>query len=250
MLHIYICEDQIQYLNSIQNCIKKTIIIHNLHLEIAGTFTNPHDLLNSIRFSAQIGIYFLDIDLVSNLNGLSLAQEIRKVDPRGFIIFITSHSRMCPLSFQMKLEILDYIVADDLKSLADQITSCLIDVVEKCASIRDNRIKLFPIRINDQICFFHFDDIVYFETNFKSHKITLCTTHEMTEFYSSLKEISARLDSRFWLCHRSYLVNTDYIRQIDQSANTLTLFTGKTIPFSTRKKKELLKFLPGFYSSI
>lgn len=94
MLSVYICEDEIPQLDFIQKSIQRSILIHNLDLTITAASSNPYDILNAARSSVQTGIYFLDIVLNSDMDGLTLAQEIRKIDSRGFIVFITSHSEM------------------------------------------------------------------------------------------------------------------------------------------------------------
>lgn len=48
------------------------------------------------------------------MNGFELAQEIRKFDPRGFIIFITTHAELSYMTFTYKVEALDYIIKDDI----------------------------------------------------------------------------------------------------------------------------------------
>ena len=66
---------------------------------VLGT-SDPNEVLKKIEGSQNMGIFFLDIDLKSTMNGLTLAQKIRKIQPRCYIIFITSHSEMGFLTFQ------------------------------------------------------------------------------------------------------------------------------------------------------
>ena len=58
-------------------------------MEIILSTSNPYELLDTIENKDYTGIYFLDIDLNSNINGIDLAKKIRCYDPRGFIIFVT-----------------------------------------------------------------------------------------------------------------------------------------------------------------
>ena len=50
-----------------------------------------------VKASQGTVIYFLDIDLNSDMNGMKLAQQIRLFAPRGFIVFITAHSGLSAL---------------------------------------------------------------------------------------------------------------------------------------------------------
>ena len=50
------------------------------------------------------GIYFLDVDLKSDINGIKLGSKIREKDTRGFIIFTTTHLEMSYFAFKYKVE--------------------------------------------------------------------------------------------------------------------------------------------------
>ena len=144
MLYIYICEDEIPQLTYIKESIQKYILIYNLDLVYCGRFhKSALRIPDAACFSSHTGIYFLDINLNTDIDGLELAQKIREIDPRGFIVFITSHSEMASLTFQMKLEVLDYIIKDHPETLSDQIFQCLSNALKKYACIRDSRQKTF-----------------------------------------------------------------------------------------------------------
>ena len=51
----------------------------------------------------DVGCYFLDIQLEVDINGIKLGSEIRKYDPIGNIIFVTSHSELTYLTFVYKV---------------------------------------------------------------------------------------------------------------------------------------------------
>ncbi len=89
---------------------------------------NPEELIEQLKKSENTGLYFLDIDLKSSKNGLMLAKEIREYDPRGFIVFITSHSEMSFITFQYKVEALDFILKNDPHQLQHRICECIENV--------------------------------------------------------------------------------------------------------------------------
>ncbi|MBA5760556.1 response regulator, partial [Escherichia coli] len=66
---------------------------------------DPFELVSRMPRHQGMGLYFLDIDLGQpDMNGFELAQEIRKFDPRGFIIFITTHAELSYMTFTYKVE--------------------------------------------------------------------------------------------------------------------------------------------------
>ena len=54
-----------------------------------------------------------DIQLEADINGIKLGSEIRKYDPIGNIIFVTSHSELTYLTFVYKVSAMDFIFKDD-----------------------------------------------------------------------------------------------------------------------------------------
>ena len=99
MLDIFVCEDNAAQRRTVVNIIQNTVLIEELDMQITLDTGDPYMLLEKVKTSQNTGIYFLDIDLNSNMNGMKLAQQIRLYDPRGFIIFITAHSPFLPKIF-------------------------------------------------------------------------------------------------------------------------------------------------------
>ncbi|WP_378959272.1 hypothetical protein [Mediterraneibacter gnavus] len=94
MLDVYICEDNTKQLESISRYVSDTILIEQLDMQLACASTTPEKILEQVKISENTGVFFLDIGLHSKKTGLVLAQELREIQPRCFIIFITCHSEM------------------------------------------------------------------------------------------------------------------------------------------------------------
>ena len=125
MLDIYICEDNKKQLSLFTGYIRDALLIENLDMQIVLASSDPDEILEGMKASSNMGVFFLDIDLKSRINGLTLAQEIRKLQPRCFIIFITSHSEMGFLTFQYKVEPLDFIIKSSTEDIKRKIHDCL-----------------------------------------------------------------------------------------------------------------------------
>lgn len=83
MLDIFVCEDNEVQRRTIVQIIQNTVLIEELDMQLVLDAGDPYILLERVKTSQNTGIYFLDIDLGSNMNGLKLAQQIRLYDPRG-----------------------------------------------------------------------------------------------------------------------------------------------------------------------
>ena len=97
-------------------------------MNIICATTNPLELTQQINAKNQRAIYFLDVDLKhEQYDGFTLAKQIRKVDTRGFIIFVTTHEELMFETFKYRLEAMSYLIKDD-SSLEKQIRHCLEDI--------------------------------------------------------------------------------------------------------------------------
>ena len=104
MLEIIICEDNERQRNEVEKIISEGIMKLKLDTKIALSTSSYEEVIKYVETaSSKTFIYFLDVDISENINGIELAKIIRKYDPKGYIIFVTSHSEMTLLTFQYKV---------------------------------------------------------------------------------------------------------------------------------------------------
>ena len=91
MLSIYICDDIIEITSQFEKYIKKYLLCRDDDMELVCAATTPGEDLDILSMKGQCntGLYFLDVDLKSSMDGFQLAARIRDKDPNGFIVFIT-----------------------------------------------------------------------------------------------------------------------------------------------------------------
>lgn len=127
MLNVYVCEDDRKQLALFTKCIQNTILIEALDMQIVKSVTEPGEILDSLSATDPAGIFFLDIELAAAMDGFTLAKEIRRIQPRCFIIFITSHLELQRYTFQYKLEALDFIIKESTQQVEARIRECLLN---------------------------------------------------------------------------------------------------------------------------
>ena len=169
-----------------------------------------------------------------------MAEKIREYDPRGFIVFITTHAEMSYLTFIYKVEAMDYIIKDNFKNIRDSIHKCILNANKKYLSKTTELQKNFTVKVQDKVISMEYDKILFFETSPTIHKIILHGTDRSIEFYSKMKDIQDKLDSRFCRCHRSYLINKDNIKEINRSERVVYMINGESCLVSTRLIKNLI----------
>lgn len=237
MLKIYVCEDNLPEQMQIVSIIRKIICIEEYDMAFALATNNPHKLLSAIGRSPAAAIYFLDVRLNSDMNGIELAAEIRRFDPRGFIIFITAHEEACYLTFQYKVEAMDYIAKNDMRHLRISIADCLKKANELYTAITNTAHQLFRFKVGSQLITLPMEEILYFESSPAAHRIIAHTTNGTMEFYGSIRDLAGQADKRFLLSHRSCLVNTEYISSVDSAVPEIHLRNGAVCPVSARQLK-------------
>lgn len=239
MLKIYICEDIEVQRDKIQHVVENIVLMEDLDMELSCVSDDPHRILEEVKASEEAGIYFLDIELGTDMTGLTLAQEIRKYDPRGFIVFITTHSEMSYMTFIYKLEALDFILKDVPEELGKRVYECIMKANQRFASAKNRVQANFSVKVNEKVFTVDYDEILFFETSPNVHKIILHCKNRQMEFLGKIKEIEKEVDERFYRCHRSFLVNKDNIREIDFQKRVIYMVNGDECLISVRMMKGL-----------
>lgn len=239
MLNIFVCEDNTAQRQTIVKIIQNTVLVEELDMRLVSDAGDPYVLLEQVRTSQNTGIYFLDIDLNSDMNGIKLAQQIRLYDPRGFIIFITAHSELSYMTFQYRVEAMDFVLKDNPAEAKVKIRECLFHAMERY-TLQTNKVhKVYTIETGGRKISVDYDDIFFFETSGNIHKIILHAKERQIEFSGTMKELTGALDGNFVRCHRSFLVNKNNIKEVDAKNRIIYFTNGETCLMSTRMMKGL-----------
>lgn len=243
MIDIYICEDIQKQMEQISYYVKTAIMIEEYDMRLVLATDDAEVLLQAAKKSNNTGLYFLDIDLGKGKNGLELAKEIREYDPRGFIVFITSHSEMSWLTFQYKVEALDFIVKDEPQNIRYRIGECLEEVIQRSESITRGEEKTLTIVRGGQRITLRQNEIMFFETSVNEHKLIVHTRQKAMEFFGKIKDIEQEVGDDFLRCHRSYLINKKNVKKADYINKIIYMNDGSKCPISSRMLSQVKKKL-------
>ncbi|MEI5994991.1 LytTR family DNA-binding domain-containing protein [Candidatus Enterococcus mansonii] len=239
MLSVFIYEKNQTQKRQIESWIKNYIVIEEFNMEILLTTNNPNTLLEyKNKHSEKMGLYFIDINLTDEFNGIHLAAKIRELDSFGKIVFITAHKEFALQVFQHQIEALDFILKDNPKNVQKRIHRCLTLAEKRCQDERIKGTKILNIKQGTKITPILHENILFFETSVKPHKLILTHDKGIVEFSGSLNKIE-RLNENFFRCHRSYLVNKQHIIHLDKKNRELLLSDGNRLDVSVRKTQLL-----------
>ncbi|MCL1884410.1 MAG: LytTR family DNA-binding domain-containing protein [Defluviitaleaceae bacterium] len=240
MLSVFICEDQEEFLNRISYCISEYISTNQLDAIVKCATPSPNEILKHLQEGSALGLYFLDLDLKSSIDGFKLATEIRKYDPRAFIVICTSDADSKHLSFKYVIEVMDYITKD-VDDFNERLCAC-VDVAyyrhmegmgRKKLEIKvseDIELKNKTRFLKGEFVYLDYEDILYIEvTAGRAHHITIHTIMDSYTMRGSLNKIQKSLDNQFVRCYKSCIVNVKKIQSINSSDGKVSLINGKQL---------------------
>lgn len=236
MLPIIVCDDHLDYGNHLKTIIEKFIFIEELDMKVVLTTDHPSEVLHYVEEHSASYLYFLDVDLKDDVySGITLARKLRQNDPRGFMVFVTAHAEFSQLTFQYQVEAMDYILKNHPETLHNRIHDCLLHANMRYASQYNQTHKMFSVHTGSHVTYLKQDDILCFQSSSNAHKVKIITANAIYEQSGSLREIQSQMDHHFLLSHKSCLVNTSHIVEMDKIRRILILSNGLQIPVSVRQ---------------
>lgn len=225
-INICICDDDKKIHNVLKNEISE---YRNVLSEIEITsFFSAEDLIEKYKENISFDIIFLDIEM-SGLNGIDAAKEIRKLDLKTIIIFISSHSNYVFESFEV--EALHFIVKPISKLEFKNVFS---RAISKYTSINSTLL----LKWQNEIYNIKIASIIYIEA-YKRH-VTVYTEKEKFEAVGKLSDMLKLLEPHgFIRTHQGFLVNMDFIKRFDVS--DVVLFNNQKVMLSVRKRSEAMQ---------
>ena len=238
MLEILICEDHAPQREFLAKFIKEYCAHKGLPAELVMATESPNVVLQNRNFKENAQLYFLDIDLNTEMNGIELARKLRDMaapDEKLFIAFTTGRMELTMLTFQYQVEAMDFISKAHSGELKTRVVKCIQTALARSGT--EKPMAILDIVVREQPMKVIIDEIIYIETTHIRHKLRLYTENRILEFKGELKDIEQKLGSDFIRSHRSFLVNKHKIVSINKKESTLTMTNQNSCPISRNAKK-------------
>lgn len=222
VIHIAVCDDEAYMSEHIRGMVSGFFRRKNVETEILQ-FSCGEELL---KYGRQIDILFLDIQM-KEMDGMETAKKLRECGFRGFLIFITVLREMVFQSFEVQAY--DYLVKPIEEKRFEKVMERLL------ASLQNASEANLLIQKGYESRMIPLEEIVFGEIIDRKIYLHLASS-EVVDYYERLENLEAKLDSRFFRCHRSYLINLKYLKSYKNG--TAYLEGGKEIPVSRLRGKE------------
>ncbi|AXG69342.1 putative transcriptional regulatory protein pdtaR [Kordia sp. SMS9] len=205
-------------------------------LEPAINYTEAIELIEAEKPDLAI----LDIQLSGRKTGIDIAEKIRKDYDFPFI-FLTSNSDPLTVSQAKKVMPPAYLVKPFTKDeLYTSIEIALYNYSKRIGEVNDEELIIkdaFFIKEKNVFIKLKFEDILFIKSEHVYAEIQL-KNNQKHLIRGNLNKIITKLNKKFVRVHRSYIVNLDYLEQIDQS-NIMIL--NNNIPIGKKYKDDLLQ---------
>jgi two-component system response regulator AgrA len=244
MYPIIICEDDSTQLAGLKKLISNYLLFHEKIFKIELAATTPEEVITYLDTAkSKNGIYFLDIDLKADIDGIRLAQIIRQHDVQAKIIFVTTHDELAPLTLKKKVAAIDFIEKD--QSL-DDFRQEIFDALSYSKQLTDETLTVqkqnFSFTVGSQVYNLDKSEVVLIKTSDVPHHLEAYTVNGVYDFYGKLSEIEEKHDF-FFKISRSCLINPQNIHQVDFSTREIEFINGTKQKFSIGKSRKLRALL-------
>jgi DNA-binding LytR/AlgR family response regulator len=232
MIKIAICDDE----------SKMRVELHDYTLQLVhdyvdsvniSIFENGQQLLD--HYPRDLDVLLLDIQL-GDIDGISVAKEIRKFDTQVNIIFITSLPQFAVDGYKVRAfgYLLKPLSYPDFVMELQELLERVVDARESKLVIKSGT-ELIPLTISE---------IIYAET--QGRKLLIHTDNGNYENTSSLASLEEALaPHRFVRCHTAFLINSDRVQKI--MSTSLLLTTGEKIPISKHRRTQCVQELSRYW---
>jgi len=234
MHHFIILDDDTNHNNNTKKRLELIFIKYAFKASIAINTTDPNEVIEyCLKNNTQNNVYLLDVNVQSGITGIDVAGIVRKQDAKAYIVFISAHPEYVMPS--LKTKVFDYLIKPVSTELLE---SCIISIFKDFTKLNIEERQTLSIKSGCNVYNIILDNIIYFEKY--GHLLVVHTESGRIESSESLDRIEQKLDkTRFFRCHKSFIVNISYISRIDYPNNVIYLKNGEACSVSKRCKKEL-----------
>lgn len=238
MLRFITVEDDTEALERTVLAIRTIMMPYDYDYRISKFTKYSEELEKIIKDPGEQKIYILDIEM-PKVSGLEIASEIRENgDWESMIIFVSAHPECKDDIFYSRLMVLDFISKyfEYEKRLEETLTQVLDIYNIKNTLIFNYDYITYRVPISK---------ILYIEKITSNKKCLIVTeSGEKFEVVSTLKELMKKLTTDFYQSHKSCVVNTKKIYQVDYLTNKITFYNNAhTNLLSARCKKGLKQYV-------
>lgn len=224
MIQIYAClnKDDETAFKKVTDLLSKNKMWNNSNLYITNTLQS---WIGLVKDNYPVDVLICD---VTQKGAIDIVKKARKLHSEAMIIPIADIT--VPPSEYVCPEIRPYTLfwkPLNAPMLKNSVMDILSYIFSKEESEQENVFKLATKR---ETRYIPYSNIIYFEARDK--KIFVRLKYREICFYSTLGNLEKELPEEFIRCHKSFIVNSTYIRELDWADNMIYMNDKIRVPLS------------------
>lgn len=190
-------------------------------------YSDGSELLRSMENGFELDAVFLDIEM-KEVDGMSCAKAIRKMNRDIPIIFLTSHTEMAMEGYEV----------DAFRFLAKPVDPDKLRVTLRDLEKRLKEDEKIVLREDGEDVILPIKDLVYAEASNNSVRFVFKgSSHETRMKFSEAVATIDSLSRDFLKVHRSYVISLGHVRKVN--SGEVLMDNGDIVPVARGKTKEV-----------
>lgn len=227
MIQLAIVEDENSYADQLIEFVKKYQSESGKAFKITR-FKDGDEITNGYR--GQFDIILMDIEM-KLMDGMTAAEEIRKLDQDVIIMFITNMTNYAIRGYQV--DALDYVLKPVSYFAFSQKLGRAI------SKMKNKSTKTISIEMQSGVKKLDIDNVFYIES--EGHNLNFYTSGGEFSIRGKLKDFEEQLvPYNFFRSNKGYLVNLKYVDGVE---NGSCLIAGKQLLISRARKNDFMTAL-------
>ena len=234
MINLAIVEDEDTYAAQLTEFVEKYQAESGNHFKITR-FRDGDEITNGYR--GQFDIILMDIEM-KFMDGMTAAEEIRRLDQDVVIMFITNMLNYAIRGYQV--DALDYVVKPVSYFAFSQKLDRAIGRIKKSSS------NIISIDMPSGVKKLDIDNIFYIVS--EGHNLNFYTSGGDFTIRAKLSDFEEQLTPyNFFRSNKGYLVNLKYVDGVEKGA---CLIAGKQLLISRARKNDFMSALTDYMAGL
>lgn len=239
MLPVVLLDDDVHYSSIFSLRLQRVAEKLGFPCELRLCAESAEQVFTYAQAHPEGNLYFLDIELNEEMNGLAVARQLHLLDPHGYIVFITAYEHY--IWDAMHAHVFDYL----LKPLTDEaIAACLRGISRDRQKKPLSRYSLV-VHSGTHTMMMNQEDILYIHVN--GNYLTAVMQQSCPyQWYGRMRQVAPLLaEGMFMQINRSDWVALRHIQELDANDSCCVLSNGEILSVSRRRLAELRSALQG-----
>lgn len=231
MIKIAIVEDEIACAKQLQEYLHQCEKEMGESFQIT-TFSDGDEIVH--KYKAEFDIILMDVEM-KFMDGMSAAEEIRKVDTEVVIIFITNMAQYAIRGYAV--DALDYVLKPvSYFAFSQRLARAISRMKKRETKVISVNVKGGTIRID-------IANIYYIES--QGHNLIFHTASGDYESVGTMKEVEDKLESmNFFRGNKGYLINLAHVEGVQDGC---AVVKDEQLLLSRARKKDFMEALTHYW---